>query len=72
MAFKDLTDVERRVYEYVRDHDFANYPWSTRHAARDLKTNEEEVYTALSELTKKIRDNIWIYYDKGELHIVAD
>lgn len=72
MAFKDLTDMERKVYEYVRDHDFANYPWVTKDAARFLKTSEDDVYTALSELTKKIRDNIWIYYDKGEMHIVAD
>ncbi|MEA3559406.1 MAG: hypothetical protein U9R75_09165 [Candidatus Thermoplasmatota archaeon] len=72
MAFKDMTDLETRVYEYIRDHDFGNYPWITREAARDMKTSEDDIYTALSELTKKIRDNIWIYYDKGELHIVAD
>ncbi len=72
MAMKDLTDIELRIYEYVRDHDFGNYPWITKDAARYLKIPEEEVYKALAVLTKKIRDNIWIYYENGELHIVAD
>lgn len=72
MAFKDLTSDEKKVYEYVRDHDFANYPWITAHSAKVLKMTESDLYVALSELTKKIRDNFWIYYEAGELHIVAD
>ena len=72
MAFKDLTSAEQNVYEYIRDNDFGNYPWVTAQAARVLGMNEEDVYKALSELTKKIRDNIWIFYDSGNLHIVAD
>ncbi|MGA1820380.1 MAG: hypothetical protein ACMUHU_05155 [Thermoplasmatota archaeon] len=72
MAMKDLTDLEMRVYQYVRDNDFGNYPWVTRDAARDLRISEEDLYLALSELTKKIRDNIWIYYEDGSLRVVAD
>ncbi len=72
MAMKDLTEIERKVYEYVRDHDFGNYPWITRENAKVLGMKEEDLYQSLSELTKKIRDNIWIYYDNGKLHIVAD
>lgn len=72
MAFKDLTRTEQKVYEFVRDHDFQNYPWVTAESARTLGMKEEDLYKALSELTKKIRDNIWIYYDSGELHVVAD
>ncbi len=72
LAFKDLTPAETRVYEYVRDNDFESMPWVTASAARDLGMTEEDVYKALSELTKKIRDNIWIHYDSGELHISAD
>ena len=72
MVLKDLTTAEQKVYEFVRDHDFQNYPWKTSESAKALGMKEEDVYKALSELTKKIRDNIWIYYDSGELHIVAD
>ena len=72
MAMKDLTDVEMKVYQYVRDNDFGNYPWSTKDAARALRMSEEDLYHALSELTKKIRDNFWIYYEDGSLRVVAD
>lgn len=72
MAMKDLTDEERKVYQYVRDHDFGNYPWVTKDAAKELGMSEEKLYLALSELTKKIRDNFWIYYEDGSLRVVAD
>jgi hypothetical protein len=72
LAFKDLTPAEMKVYEYVRDNDFESKPWITASAARALNMSEDDVYKALSELTKKIRDNIWIHYDSGELHISAD
>jgi DNA-binding MurR/RpiR family transcriptional regulator len=72
LAFKDLTPDETKVYEYIRDNDFESIPWVTASAARALHMSEEDVYKALSELTKKIRDNIWIHYESGELHISAD
>lgn len=72
MGMKDLTDFERRLYEYIRDNDFESRPWVTKEAAKKLGRSEEDVYKALSELTKKIRDNIWIYYKEGSLHAVAD
>ncbi|MGA1872316.1 MAG: hypothetical protein ACMUHY_01465 [Thermoplasmatota archaeon] len=72
MAMKDLTDLEMRVYQYIRDNDFGNHPWITRDAARELRISEEDLYHALSELTKKIRENIWIYYEEGSLRVVAD
>ncbi len=72
LAFKDLTPAEIKVYEFVRDNDFESRPWVTSSAARTLGMSEEDVYKALSELTKKIRDNIWIHYESGHLHISAD
>ena len=51
---------------------FGNYPWVTKDAAKELKISEDDLYVALSELTKKIRDNFWIYYEDGTLRIVAD
>lgn len=72
MAMKDLTDMEMRVYQYIRDNDFGNHPWVTRDAASDLRISEEALYIALSELTKKIKENVWIYYENGSLRVVAD
>ncbi|MBN1538996.1 MAG: hypothetical protein JW939_02540 [Candidatus Thermoplasmatota archaeon] len=72
MAMKDLTDLEMMVYHYIRDNDFGNHPWVTKDAARDLGIPEEMLYQALSELTKKIRENVWIYYEDGSLRVVAD
>ena len=72
MAMKDLTPFEVELYEYIKASDFESKPWVTRDAARKFGRSEEEMYKALSELTKKIRDNIWIYYESGELHVVAE
>ncbi len=72
MAMKDLTAFERELYEFIRDGDYGNVPWVTADAAKRLGTTEEKVYKALSELTKKIKDNVWIHYKAGVLHVVAD
>jgi hypothetical protein len=72
MAMKDLTAFENRLYQYILSGDFENKPWVTVRAARDLSVSEEEVYKGLSELTKKIKDNIWIFYKGGSLHVVAE
>ena len=72
MAMKDLTPFESRLYDFIKARDFENNPWVTSRAARELGTSEDEVYRGLSELTKKIKDNIWIFYRGGELHVVAE
>lgn len=72
MGFEDLTEIDMKVYEYVRDHDFENYPWNTEQAAEYLDIPEEEIYEALSNLAKHIRDNIWIHYKDGHIRISAD
>jgi len=72
MAMKDLTPMETMVYEYVKASDFSSVPWITSSEARKLGTTEEELYKTLAELTKKIKDNFWIYYEAGSIHIVAE
>jgi prolyl-tRNA editing enzyme YbaK/EbsC (Cys-tRNA(Pro) deacylase) len=72
MAIKDLTAFENRLYHFIIDNDFETRPWNTLKAARELGSSEEEVYKALSELTKKVKDNIWIFYRDGSLHVVAE
>jgi hypothetical protein len=72
MGFENLTDFEKKVYEYIRDNDFQTNKWSTRDAARALHMSEDQVYNALSTLSKEIKDNIWIYYENGSIRIVAE
>jgi hypothetical protein len=72
MSFENLTDLERRVYEYIKENDFQSKKWSTVDAARALHATEGEVYTALANLSKEIKDNIWIYYENGGIRIVAE
>lgn len=72
MGFDELTEIDMMVYEYVRDHDFENYPWDTEQAAEYLDIPADEIYEALSNLAKHIRDNIWIHYKDGHIRISAD
>ena len=41
-------------------------------AARELHASEDDIYNALSKLTKEIKDNIWIYYEDGAIRMVAE
>ena len=68
----ELTQFESRLYSYILSNDFESRPWITSRVAAAMGVSEDEVYKGLSELTKKIKDNIWIYYKAGELHVVAE
>ena len=72
MSMEDLTELDMRVYEYIKDGDFQANKWSTPDAARKLGVSEDEIYQALSNLAKHIKDNVWIYYEEGGLRIVAE
>jgi len=72
MTFDDLTELDKRLYEYIKANDFQTKKWSTPDAARKLGVKEDDVYESLSNLTKHIKDNIWIYYEDGGLRVVAE
>jgi predicted NACHT family NTPase len=72
MSFENLTDLEMKLYEYIKANDFQTQKWSTREAARALHASEDDIYKALSKLSKEIRDNIWIYYENGAIRVVAE
>lgn len=72
MPFENLTDLERKLYEYIKVNDFQSNKWSTRDAARHLNATENDIYKALSNLSKEIKDNIWIYYEDGGIRVVAE
>ena len=72
MGFDDLNEIDLKVYEYIKAHDFENYPWDTEQAAAYLDIPEDEIYQSLTNLAKYIRDNIWIHYKDGHIRISAE
>jgi hypothetical protein len=72
MAFEDLTENDKKLYEYIKSGDFVTRKWSTPRAAAALGLTEDEVYESLANLTKHIKDNIWIYYEDGGMRVVAE
>ena len=72
MALSDLTDADKKVYEYLKANDFVEKAWSTKKAAKALKMKEDDVYKSLSNLAEYMRNNIHIHYKDGTLRIGAN
>ena len=72
MALNDLTDSDKKVYEYLKLNDFVEKPWSTKKAAKALKMKEDDVYESLSNLAEYMRNNIHIHYRDGSIRIGAN
>ena len=72
MALSDLTDADKKVYEYLKANDFVEKPWSTKKAAKALKMKEDDVYDSLSNLAEYMRNNIHIHYKDGSIRIGAN
>lgn len=72
MAEEGLTELDRRVYEYIKLNDFETNKWSTVDAARSLGVDESAIYESLANLTKYMKDKVWIYYKDGGLRIQAE
>ncbi|MFL2940837.1 MAG: hypothetical protein BEU01_02350 [Marine Group III euryarchaeote CG-Epi4] len=72
MALNDLTDSDKKVYEYLKLNDFVEKPWSTKKAAKALKMKENDVYESLSNLAEYMRNNIHIHYRDGSIRIGAN
>tara|TARA_B100000941_G_C28250824_1_gene421426 strand:- start:261 stop:482 length:222 start_codon:yes stop_codon:yes gene_type:complete len=72
MSLSELTDFESRLLKWISASDFIEVAWSTKRASEAFKVSEKEVYDALAALTAKAKDHIQIFYDGGEIRIVAD
>jgi len=72
MAQESLTELDRRVYEYIKLNDFETNKWSTYDAAKSLGVDESEIYESLANLSKHMKDKIWIYYKNGGLRIAVE
>jgi predicted transcriptional regulator len=72
MAEENLSELDIRLYEYIKLNDFENNKWSTPDAAKSLGVEESAIYESLANLTKHLKDKIWIYYKDGGLRIAAE
>jgi zona occludens toxin (predicted ATPase) len=72
MGFDELNELERKLYEYIKAGDFENRKWNSKEAARHFDVELDKVYGSLSNLSKKIRDNIYIHYRDSGLRISAE
>ncbi len=72
MALSDLTDADKKVYEYLKLYDFVEKAWSTKKAATALKMKEDDIYESLSNLAEFMRNNIHIHYRDGSIRIGAN
>ena len=69
---EELTELEARIFEWIRQSDFETVAWSTPKAAKSFKVKEDEVYEAVAALTRKVPDRIQVFYKQGSLHIAAE
>ena len=69
---EDLTDLEARLFEWLRQSDFHLTPWSTEDAAKTFKVEDDAVYEAIASLTKKVPDRIQVFYKNGSQHIAVE
>ena len=72
MALSDLTKLESKLYLWLCKTDFESVPWSTPKDAKAFNVKHEEIYEALSALTRKIPNDIQIYYEDGSIRISAE
>ena len=72
MPEEDLTEADRKLFEYLRTHDCETRPWSTPTVAAALGMEEKQVYEALSNLAKHMKGRIYLYYKDGGLRIQAE
>ena len=68
----DLTEFETKLLKWLVKSDFHLQPWSTKDAAKAFKVKDDEIYEAVASLTKKVPDQIKIFYKDGSVHIAAD
>ena len=72
MAYEDLTDTDKKLYEYIKQGDYTTKPWSTPAAAKTLGVSEDAIYQSLSNLATHIKDNIHIFYEDGAIRVCAE
>jgi hypothetical protein len=69
---EELTEADKKLFDFLRAGDFESKPWSTPDAAKALGLGEKQIYESLSNLSKVMKGRIYIYYKDGALRIQAE
>jgi hypothetical protein len=72
MPQENLSELDMRLYQYIKLNDFETNKWSTPEAAKSLGVEEREIYDSLANLSKHMKDKVWIYYKDGGLRIASE
>ena len=67
-----LSDLEARLFEWIRQSDFESVAWSTAKAAKAFKVEEDDIYKALAALTRKVPKRIQVSYKDGAIRVAAE
>ena len=65
MGWDDLSDLEKKLFDFIKDNDFESKHWNSAEVARKLGCKEDEVYEGLANISKHMKDRVWIHYDGG-------
>lgn len=68
----ELTPTEEKVLKWLVKSEFHVVPWSTKDAAKAFKIPEDEMYEVIAALTRKVPQQIQVFYKDGSVHIAAD
>ena len=49
---EELSELEARLFEWIRQSDFNTVPWSTASAAKAFKVKKDDIYEAVAALTR--------------------
>ena len=69
---EEITDFDKRLFEFLKKGDYEKTPWSTPVAAKELGVEEKEIYESLCRLQKHMKGHVYIYYRDGALRIQAE
>ena len=67
-----LTEPESLLWDYIKGYDFEGHPWSTPNASAKIGLSETVVYTCLSELCRKLKGKMYVYYRDGAIRIATE
>ena len=68
---EELTDFEKRLYEYLCSKDFVANAFHGAEVAKALGVKDDEVYAALAGLSKKTPKKLNIEYRNGGIRIIT-
>ena len=54
----ELTELEMRLFEWIRQSDFETIAWSTPKAAKSFGVTQNQIYDTIASLTKKVPTKI--------------